>query len=116
MTDATVYGLRACDSCRKAVAGLRAAGLEVALRDIRDEPVPPETLAAWGEAFGAALVNRRSTTWRGLDEAARARPAEALLAAHPALVKRPVIEAAGRRWLGWTPATADQVAAAVRDG
>ncbi len=51
--------------------------------------------------FGAALVNTRSTTWRGLSEEERARPAEDLLVAHPALMKRPLIESGGQLYLGW---------------
>ena len=116
MTEATVYGLKACDSCRKAVAGLRAAGVEAALHDLRADPVAREVLAAWLETFGEALVNRRSTTWRGLDAAAQAAAPLALLEAHPALVKRPVIAAGGRLWLGWSAGTVAQVAAAVRAG
>jgi len=51
--------------------------------------------------FGDALVNRKSTTWRGLSEMSRAFEADALLAAHPALMKRPVIARGGRLTLGW---------------
>ena len=54
-------------------------------------------------AFGAALVNRRSTTWRGLSEDERGADPVALLGAHPTLIKRPVIERPdGRMTVGWT--------------
>ena len=101
-----VYGLKNCDTCRKAVKALAAAGHEVTLRDIRAEPLTGAERARFLAAFGEALVNRRSTTWRGLDEAARAAPPEALLAAHPALMKRPVIETAEGLHLGWSAAEA----------
>lgn len=56
-------------------------------------------------AFGDALVNRRSTTWRGLSEDERAGDPLELLAAHPTLMKRPVIEADdGTLYLGWDKA------------
>lgn len=97
----TIYGLKTCESCRKALRALPGARF----RDIRAEPLDAAELAGFLAAFGAALVNRASTTWRGLDEAARARPPEALLAAHPALMKRPVIRAGAALHLGWTPAT-----------
>ncbi|PKP85196.1 MAG: arsenate reductase [Alphaproteobacteria bacterium HGW-Alphaproteobacteria-2] len=99
-----VLGLKTCDTCRKAARVLAAAGHEVALRDIRAEPLSPEEIAAFLAAFGEALVNRRSTTWRALPEAARARPASELLAAHPALMRRPVIRTAdGALHPGWEP-------------
>lgn len=96
-----VYGLKTCDTCRKAVKALAAEGREPVLRDIRAAPLSPEDLARFLEAFGADLVNRRSTTWRGLSEAERAAAPEVLLRAHPALMKRPVIDTDGRLYLGW---------------
>ncbi len=93
-----IYGLKACDTCRKAVKALDGAELV----DVRADPLAPAQIARFLEAFGEALVNTRSTTWRGLDEAERAKPPEALLAAHPALMKRPVIESEdGTLYLGW---------------
>ena len=99
-----IYGLKACDTCRKAVKALDGAGHEPELVDIRAIPLALEDLTRFLDAFGDALVNRRSTTWRGLDEAARARPAADLLAEHPTLMKRPVIEADGALYLGWDKA------------
>ncbi len=96
-----IYGLKNCDTCRKAVKELTAAGREVALIDIRATPLDAETRARFLAAFGEALVNRRSTTWRGLSEEDRAAPPEALLAAHPALMKRPVIDTGQVLYLGW---------------
>lgn len=94
-----IYGLKTCDTCRKALKALEGRG--AVLVDIRAEPLAPETRARFRAAFGEALVNRRSTTWKALSEAERATAPEALLAAHPALMKRPVIEAGGALHLGW---------------
>lgn len=96
-----LYGLATCDTCRKAVRALRAAGRPVTLRDVRAEPLDPAERAAFLAAFGDRLVNRASATWRGLDEAARRAAPDALLAAHPALMKRPVVKRGGNLWLGW---------------
>jgi arsenate reductase-like glutaredoxin family protein len=100
----TVFGLKACDTCRAAVKALEAAGRDVRLVDVRAEPLDDAARARFLDAFGEALVNRRSTTWRGLSEAERTRAPEALLADHPALMKRPVIEAGGALYLGWDAA------------
>lgn len=96
-----LYGLKSCDTCKKAQKALQAAGHEVTFIDVRQTPLSPEVRARFLTRFGEALVNRRSTTWRGLDDAARAEPPEALLAAHPALMKRPVIVAGDTDYLGW---------------
>lgn len=96
-----IYGLKSCDSCRKAMKELVAAGKEPILVDVREAPLDAATLAQFLDTFGEALVNRRSTTWRGLSEAEREDPPAALLSRHPALMKRPVIEAGGRLYLGW---------------
>jgi len=93
-----IYGLKTCDSCRKAKRG---TGL--ALVDIRENPLTPAQIARFHGAFDDRLVNRASATWRGLDEAARGADPEALIAAHPAVMKRPVIEKDGVLHLGWGP-------------
>ncbi|PWR04223.1 arsenate reductase [Meridianimarinicoccus roseus] len=97
----TVYGIRTCDTCRKAVKALEAAGYSAVLHDVRVDPVGTDRLMVWIDAFGDDLVNRRSTTWRGLDDAARAMPTAALLAAHPSVMKRPVIDTGAALHLGW---------------
>ena len=91
-----IYGIKTCDTCRKAV---KAMGVE--LTDIRAEPLSREQLERFYTAFGEALLNTRSTTWRGLSEEERARPPLDLLADHPTLMKRPVIEKDGALYLGW---------------
>lgn len=92
-----IYGLKSCDACRKARAALEGA----VLVDLRDAPMAAEQRRAALAKFGAALVNTRSATWRGLSGQERARSPEALLADHPALMKRPLIDAGGTLYLGW---------------
>lgn len=97
-----LYGLKACDTCRKAVKALQAAGYDVTLTDIRSEPLEDAAIDRFLSAFGEDLINRRSTTWRGLSEEERTAAPLALLQRHPALMKRPVIEDdAGGLHLGW---------------
>ena len=97
------FELKTCDTCRKARAELRAAGKTPEVVDVRADGVSDADRASMLDALGAALINRRSTTWRGLSDAERAQPPEALLAAHPTLMKRPVIEKDSRWFLGWGP-------------
>lgn len=95
-----LYGIPTCDTCRKARKALEAAGQEVRFHDLRAQPLSAEQLARFHAAFGDKLLNRASTTWRGLDEAVRAQPVLDLLQAHPTLIKRPIIEGA-ELTLGW---------------
>lgn len=93
----TIYGLKNCDTCRKALKALEGSSLV----DVRTEKVPENVLAAAFEQFGGALANNRSTTWRNLSEAERALPTLELIAKHPAVMKRPLIERDGELFLGW---------------
>ena len=96
-----LYGLKTCDACRKALKSLPDAQFF----DVRGDGVPNTVLSQAFAEFGNALLNTRSTTWRGLDEEQRARPALELLADHPTLMKRPLIEKDGALLLGWTAET-----------
>lgn len=92
-----VYGLKACDGTRKAIKTLEAAGKSVTLHDVRADGLPEALLRDWVAALGwKALLNTRSTTWRGLDagekESIDEERAIGLMLAHPALVKRPVVD------------------------
>lgn len=88
----TLYGLKSCDTCRKARRAAENAGKSVTFVDVRDTPLDAADLTRFLEAFGDKLVNKSSTTWRGLSEAERAAPPLDLLKDHPTLMKRPVME------------------------
>lgn len=104
----TIYGLKTCDTCRKAAKALEAAGHQVGFRDIRSEPMGEAKLAELLGLFGDKLVNTRSTTWRSLTAEQQRLPALRLLAEHPALMKRPVIDYGGQVTLGWDKAVQRQ--------
>lgn len=93
----TIYGIKTCDTCRKALKALPDA----IFRDIRSEPLSEAERAEFLARFGDAVINRASTTWRGLSEAERETPLDRLLADHPALMKRPLIRAGDTLYLGW---------------
>lgn len=94
-----LYGLKTCDTCRKALKSLPDAEFV----DVRAEGVPEDVMRAALAQFGDQLLNTRSTTWRGLSESERAGAPLDLLATHPTLMKRPLIEAGGTLYLGWGP-------------
>jgi len=94
-----LYGLKNCDTCRKALKSLTGARLV----DVRAEGMPDDVLAHAHARFGADLLNKKSTTWRGLSEEDRARPDIELLRALPALMKRPLIVDGEAMHLGWGP-------------
>ncbi|HYW77087.1 MAG TPA: arsenate reductase [Gammaproteobacteria bacterium] len=94
---ATLYGLKNCDTCRKARKWLDQAGIEYRFVDYRAEPVPAARLRAWAHELGGwdKLVNKASASWRQLDEKQKSAGSDEqwtqLIAAHPTLVKRPVL-------------------------
>lgn len=94
-----LYGLKTCDTCRKALKSLSNAEF----RDVRSEGVPEEVLRAAFVQFGDKLLNTRSTTWRALSESERAGAPLDLLTAHPTLMKRPLIAEGDTLHLGWGP-------------
>jgi arsenate reductase len=104
-----LYGLKNCDTCRKALKSLPQADL----RDVRKDGVPEAVLAAALEKFGDALLNTRSTTWRGLSEAQRQAAPMDLLKAHPALMKRPLIDVNNTLFLGWNNAVEMEIKASL---
>ena len=77
----TVYGLKNCDTCRKAMKWLAAEGVEARLHDVRADGLMAETVAAWaGEVGLDVLLNRRGTTWRQLADADKNRDEAGLIA------------------------------------
>ncbi|MCJ8139788.1 arsenate reductase family protein [Falsirhodobacter halotolerans] len=98
-----LYGLGTCDTCRKAIRELSPFDPE--FQDVRKTPLSRPQIDALLEIFGDELVNRKSTTWRGLSDTEKAMTAGDLLVAYPTLMKRPVIEHDGRHHLGWGAAT-----------
>ena len=78
-----LYGIPTCDTCKKAI---KASEAEI------DKIV---------QEFGDLAVNKQSTTYRAFNDYLKVSDPEAQIAAQPAVMKRPVIEADGRWFLGW---------------
>jgi len=102
----TVYHLKNCDTCKKAIKALNEAGHTLVQVDVRQDGISPPELARLENAVGfEALVNRSSTTWRGLEESRKtemtAHKALALMGEYPTLIKRPVIDDGKTITVGW---------------
>ena len=94
---ATIYGLKNCDTCKKATKWLDRFGVEYTFVDYRDNKPSPDTLLEWAAQLGglAAMVNKSCTTWRQLPDNRKAAASDAewklLLREYPQLIKRPVV-------------------------
>lgn len=103
----TVYGIKQCDTCRKALKWLQAQGVEHRFHDFRVDGLQPGVLKDWLDSpFADKLVNRRSTTWRQLTEAQRQLQGQdlvQLLLENPTLIKRPVFVTDAIAAVGFNP-------------
>lgn len=103
----TVYGIPNCDTVKKTRAWLSERKLDHEFHDFKKHGVPAQRLATWEQALGwKKLLNRQGTTWRKLDAAAQAAvhdaaSAQAVMLAHPSLIKRPVLEWGGQITVGF---------------
>lgn len=103
-----LYGLKTCDTCKKALRALEDSGRKVAVTDVRAAGLTKKEIAGWAKSVGwEKLLNKSSTTWRGLKEADKEdideKKAVALMAEHPALIKRPVIKRGDTEvYVGWS--------------
>lgn len=94
----TVYGIRNCDTVKRARAWLSAHGVEHAFHDFKTQGVPADNLRRWADTAGhQVLLNRQGTTWRKLADAEKASVVDtpsalALMSAHASVIKRPVVE------------------------
>ncbi|MBA4761195.1 arsenate reductase [Sphingomonas sp.] len=103
-----LYGIPNCDTVKKARTWLDANGLAYAFHDYKKEGADPARIAKWADAVGwEPLLNRAGTTFRKLPDADKldidATKALALMAAHPSLIKRPVVEYRGGLLVGFKP-------------
>jgi len=105
---AKIYGIKNCDTMKKAFAWLEANGIEYEFHDYKKAGVPPGKLKAWAKQAGwEALANTRGPTWRKIPEAKRSNLNEAkmfaLLEANTSAIRRPIVEAGGKLLVGFDP-------------
>jgi len=96
----TIYGIKACDTMKKARDWLDGHGVAYAFHDYKTAGVDRATLEGWARTVGwETLLNRSGTTFRKLPEAERQDLTEAraiaLMLAQPSMIKRPVLDLGG---------------------
>jgi len=105
----TLYGIRNCDTIKKARGWLDAAGVDYTFHDYKVGGVDADRLRGWVAALGwERVLNRAGTTFRKLPEAERvdldADKAVRLMLAQPSMIRRPVLEHGGPPIAGFDPA------------
>jgi Spx/MgsR family transcriptional regulator len=108
----TIYGIKNCDTMKKARGWLDERGIDYAFHDYKAVGIDRAHLQAWtSEAGWETVLNRAGTTFRKLSEAQRndldEDKAIALMMAQPSMIKRPVVEAKGRLLIGFRPDSYD---------
>ncbi|HVW68133.1 MAG TPA: ArsC family reductase [Steroidobacteraceae bacterium] len=104
----TIYGIKACDTMKKARAWLDEHGVRYEFHDYKAAGIDAESLKRWcGKVGWETLLNRSGTTFRKLPderkEALNERKAVALMLAQPSMIKRPVLEKGAQLLVGFKP-------------
>ena len=102
----TLYGIKNCDTVRKARRWLEAHNIDYGFHDFRQQGLDRELLASWVDELGwEVLLNKRGTTWRKLPEKEKdnldREKAIELMLTHPAMIKRPVLNTGKHRLVGF---------------
>ncbi|MDG1165035.1 MAG: ArsC family reductase [Porticoccaceae bacterium] len=102
----TLFGIKNCDTIKKARNWLRDQGIEFEFHDVRTDGINAETIEHWVDQAGwETVLNRRGTTWRKLDTSTQENTNRdnviALLLEHPAMIKRPVLDVDGVITIGF---------------
>lgn len=99
-----LYGIPTCDTCKKAIRTLEAAGREVTFRDIRKDPLSEAEIQEIVTEFGERVINKQSTSYRAFSDFLKASEPEAQIAAQPTVMKRPLIRDGASWTIGWDEA------------
>jgi Spx/MgsR family transcriptional regulator len=104
---AILYGIKNCDTVKKARQWLDQHRIEYRFHDFRSDGLELQQAQAWLDEIGFdTLLNKRGTTWKQLDEKLRAQltadNAAALLIEHPTLIKRPLLDIGHQRFVGFS--------------
>jgi len=103
----TLYGIKNCDTIKKARRWLEKNGIEYRFHDVRTDGICRADLQGWMKTLDwENLLNRRGTTWRKLPESARnsinKASAISIMLDNPAIIKRPVLAHNNKLYLGFS--------------
>ncbi len=109
----TIYGIKNCDTMKKARAWLDQHGVAHVFHDYKSDGIDRDRLEGWARVVGwETLLNRAGTTFRKLSDKDKAaiteKKAIALMLEQPSMIKRPVLDVAGKLIVGFKPETYDQ--------
>jgi arsenate reductase (glutaredoxin) len=104
----TIYGIKNCDTMKKARAWLDSHSVAYSFHDYKAEGIAKDTLKKWSDDVGwETLLNRAGTTFRKLPDSDKQglneRKALALMLAQPSMIKRPVLDRGGKLLVGFKP-------------
>ena len=104
----TIYGIKNCDTVKKACQWLDDNRIVYHFHDVRKKGLSAKMLRDWENALGwEKMLNKRSTTWKGLSEDLRKKvnkeTAIALMLENPTLIKRPLLDMGESKQLGFKP-------------
>jgi Spx/MgsR family transcriptional regulator len=110
----TLYGIKNCDTVKKARNWLQEHGVEYQFHDFRVDGLEAEQVSGWLQELGwENLLNRRSTSWKALDETTRnsmdEQSALAAIMAQPTLIKRPLLDTGHERFTGFSAANYQKI-------
>jgi Spx/MgsR family transcriptional regulator len=114
----TIYGIKNCDTMKKARNWLDGQGIAYAFHDYKTQGIDRLHLERWLDGAGwETVLNRAGSTFKKLDEAEKANldrsRATELMLAQPSMIKRPVLEAEGKLIIGFKPEIYQQAFAAI---
>ena len=104
----TIYGIKNCDTMKKARAWLDKHKVDYDFHDYKAEGIDRKTLEGWAKEVGwETLLNRAGTTFRKLPDTERenvtAKKAISLMLEQPSMIKRPVLDQGGKLTVGFKP-------------
>ncbi len=110
----TLYGIKNCDTIRRARKWLEANGIDYRFHDVRSDGLDESQLNNWVEILGwETLLNKRGMSWRKLADEDKtdldADKAARLMLAQPAMIKRPILEHNGELFCGFSDARYQQI-------
>jgi arsenate reductase len=117
----TIYGIKNCDTMKKARAWLDSQGVVYRFHDYKAAGIARDQLKRWSDELGwETLLNRAGTTFRKLPdrdkESLNQAKALALMLAQPSMIKRPVLDLGGKLLVGFEPEVYAGELAAARSG